>query len=807
MALPKRVVPYSLDPLFEKLTVTLACTSQRFYGRIGSAIDPELLKNEQAKTAMQAAHQINADVGHGPASPLMVIQRLRRWMGDGKISLEAIKAVAEFFDEAEDVGLPDEESVTVELAPLIQARIRDDAVTAAIESYSKHGDLSKVVELEGKALRVGQVDTSVGTVLGSESFAEIVALKDLARLSTGVLELDSVLDGGLQSGGLGILVGGSGDGKCHRAGQGILMFDGSVKVVEDVIPGERVMGPNGKPRNVLRINTGIGEMFEVRPIKGPAWQVNADHVLTLVGGREEGATTDVSVREWFTWSARKRASFKLFKPGAVSFAVPQILPLDPYFLGVLLGDGTLGHKSRFDGDLRVTTADAEIVAELRAQAAHFGLRVGVHGGARTAPAYSLAQVHVPRAKPRRTTAASRRPTGVPRFNVNPITRELRELGLWSKGCAEKFIPQMYKVASLSARLALLAGLIDTDGATNRTGYDFISKSPMLATDVAFVARSLGFTARVAECQKGCQTGAVGTYYRVAIFGDDVHRIPVRIPRKRVTPRKGNRDARRSGFTIVPTGNVEPYFGFSLDGDSRYLLDDFTVTHNSMGLSHIGGTALLATLFVAYATLELPREVVLARVKANITGVPINTMLSGQVKNAIRRLEELEHRLGRFVVQEFSPKATTVEDLKQWVANVEQQAGGRKIDVLIVDYGDKLGAKAKKGEQQNEYTGALAVFEGLRTYAAERKIFCWTASQASRQKDSKKRLDLNDVADSMHKIRVADLVVTLNLRDAETEEPQILFYVAKHRTGRSRCEVGPMPTEYERGRICPILEPS
>ncbi len=440
MALPKRIIPYNLDPLFECLMVTLACTSMRFYGRIGAAIDPELLKNETAKVAMRAAHQIAADVGHGPAKPLMVIQRLRRWMNDGKLTLEAVKEVAEYFDEAEDCGLPDEDSVIAELAPLIQQRIRDDAVTAAIESYGKAGDLSKVVELANKADRIGEVDTSVGTILGSESFAEVTAMKDLVRLSTGVLELDSVLDGGLQNGGLGILVGGSGDGK------------------------------------------------------------------------------------------------------------------------------------------------------------------------------------------------------------------------------------------------------------------------------------------------------------------------------------------------------------------------------SMGLSHIGGTAFLESLFVAYATLELPREVVLARVKANITGVPINTMLAGEVKEAKRRLAELQHRIGRFVVQEFAPKVTTVEDIKQWVENVELQAG-RKIDVLIIDYGDKLGAKAKKGEQQNEYTGALAVFEGLRTYAAHRKIFCWTASQASRQKDSKKRLDLNDVADSMHKIRVADLVITLNLRDADTDEPQILFYVAKHRTGKSRVEVGPMPTEYERGRICPILEPS
>jgi len=58
---------------------------------------------------------------------------------------------------------------------------------------------------------------------------------------------------------------------------------------------------------------------------------------------------------------------------------------------------------------------------------------------------------------------------------------------------------------------------------------------------------------------------------------------------------------------------------------------------------------------------------------------------------------------------------------------------------------------------------------------------------------------------MHKIRVADLVITLNLRDDGGEDPQIILYVAKHRTGKSRVEIGPLPTEYERGRLVPIAE--
>lgn len=165
-------------------------------------------------------------------------------------------------------------------------------------------------------------------------------------------------------------------------------------------------------------------------------------------------------------------------------------------------------------------------------------------------------------------------------------------------------------------------------------------------------------------------------------------------------------------------------------------------------------------------------------------------------------------MGRLVTKEMPPNVSTVEDVKDWVKMCEDQAG-KAMDLLVVDYGDKLVAKAKKGEKEaSEYHTGKIVFESLRLFAHEKRMFCWTASQATRKKDRKKRLDLNDTADSMHKIRVADLVVTLNLDEDGDEtggSPMLKLYVAKHRMGKSRFEVGPFPTEYALGRVCTISE--
>ena len=69
---------------------------------------------------------------------------------------------------------------------------------------------------------------------------------------------------------------------CHAPGTPSLMFDGSIRPVEAIQIGDRLMGPDSTPRTVLELHTGQDAMVEVRPIKGAHFTVNAGHILTLV---------------------------------------------------------------------------------------------------------------------------------------------------------------------------------------------------------------------------------------------------------------------------------------------------------------------------------------------------------------------------------------------------------------------------------------------------------------------------------------------------------------------------------------------
>lgn len=77
----------------------------------------------------------------------------------------------------------------------------------------------------------------------------------------------------------------AGCGKCLGIDTPILMFDGSIKKVQNVVKGDILMGDDNQPRNVLSTNVGNGELYEVFPTKGDSWICNDVHVMTLYDDR------------------------------------------------------------------------------------------------------------------------------------------------------------------------------------------------------------------------------------------------------------------------------------------------------------------------------------------------------------------------------------------------------------------------------------------------------------------------------------------------------------------------------------------
>lgn len=214
---------------------------------------------------------------------------------------------------------------------------------------------------------------------------------------------------------------------------------------------------------------------------------------------------------------------------------------------------------------------------------------------------------------------------------------------------------------------------------------------------------------------------------------------------------------------------------------------------SMMLSHMAARNWAYGMFVCYATLELPDFEIAARVKANLTGVPTDDIAAGRFKKVKRKLERMHPTLGTFIVQYFSAKNTTAQDVIRWVKRCEELEG-YKVDLLIVDYVDKL--RGPKNSHDNEYITQGNQAEELRLFVKEENKWGATASQAkTKGRDPRKRLSMDDVRDSSRKVDVSDLVIPISRQDDMLE-----YSVDKNRYGASGEVVGPLAHDWERGRM-------
>ena len=347
----------------------------------------------------------------------------------------------------------------------------------------------------------------------------------------------------------------------------VIKYDGSVVPVQTLEEGDLLMGPDSKPRRVLGTMSGRGNLYRVTPVKGEAWECNEDHILTLIqsysgSAKLRGRVVDIPLRDIInqvpTSQFQKVCNYTAYKLFRVPVCFPKSpVDVDPYLVGLWLGDGTRG-------EAQITTTDTVILDACLVRARHYGtrLRLSSSTGAGAGSALRLAF----------TTKAS---DG--REEENYLRRFFRSQCVTSDN--QKTIPVQYLRNCESLRLHLLAGLLDTDGDLASNCYSITTKYPQLRDDMLYLCRSLGLAAYASPTVKGIkETGFSGTYYRLSISGD-TNRVPCRIAYKQATSRKQVKNVLRTGFAIAPAGTGD-FYGVTLDGDGRFLLGDFTVTHNS-----------------------------------------------------------------------------------------------------------------------------------------------------------------------------------------------------------------------------------
>lgn len=370
----------------------------------------------------------------------------------------------------------------------------------------------------------------------------------------------------------------AGAAKCLGKGTLVTMVDGTLRKVEDIKIGDEVLGVDGTHRTVLNINTGTEELFKVKQTKGTEFICNKSHILSVkmsIGKNarykykdsflHKGDVVNLSVEEYLQQSASFQKDSKCYTPSCMTLNSKSNY-FEPYFVGLWLGDGSADRCS-------ISKPDVEIASYLEKLATKLNLSFKVYNYENKCPTYCL---------------GSSDSKGTENLG-NSLLRTLGILG-------NKHIPRDYKFASVQDRLALVAGLLDSDGSLEKNYFTWSSANKTLAADMAFVCRTLGFKVVLKEFK--VTNYPENTYYKLSITGEGLETIPTIIPRKQASPRQQIKDANVSGFTIESIG-VGEYYGFTLDGDSLFLLEDFTVTHNTTTCKLIANEVARPSLYIAF----------------------------------------------------------------------------------------------------------------------------------------------------------------------------------------------------------------
>ena len=410
---------------------------------------------------------------------------------------------------------------------------------------------------------------------------------------------------------------------CFARDTPIILWNGSVKMSQDICVGDELIGDDGKKRVVEELFSGEDELYEVKQKTAEKYIINSKHTLLLQFVENKPIWKDDCER-WqimFFDNKNKKISRKSFKvnetcnkeeakvlaekhlselkndspiailvedymkldkwskkylygyksSNCVDYA-DQDISLDPYILGLWLGDGTHTNSIIASNDKEIqdyinnwcTNNDAELVQDSK-----YKFRIRRKG-------YSFGRETVDGIIYNEKQSVEDK--------TNPFINQLRKYNL----LGNKHIPNEFMMNSKENRLKLLAGIIDTDGHVtkdqNGKRVVIIQTNDKLSNQIIFLAKSLGFLVnyRIRERKNvkifNCEVKDYKNQYCINISGKHLAEIPTLLPRKKCIGSNTNKDYFRTGIEVNPIGKGS-YYGWLVNENNRFLLSDFTAVKN------------------------------------------------------------------------------------------------------------------------------------------------------------------------------------------------------------------------------------
>lgn len=339
----------------------------------------------------------------------------------------------------------------------------------------------------------------------------------------------------------------------------VMTPDGWVRM-SDIKVGQVVSHPDGGTSVVTHINDcGVAPTYNVIFSDGTHAECSENHlwkVRSSLNKKYYVKRLSEIINDYIYHSPGGQTQYRWSVPhtSPVTFTErTDVLPLDPYVVGALLGDGSIKQVPKYRP--KFTSVDQGIIDEMK----------------RLLPP-TCKMVQTKNGKDWRINDIE----GRRGEKLSRASQAIMDAGIAGHGAETKFIPDRYKFASVPERLALLQGLMDTDGSASSGAHTFCTCSPQLANDMQFLVQSLGGSASM--YRRPDKRGYRDMYVMTISFNDGT--MPFRLKRKVEERAHQRRYWGRKILKIEPTG-IKPVRCITVDNpDGLYITDNFVVTHNS-----------------------------------------------------------------------------------------------------------------------------------------------------------------------------------------------------------------------------------
>ncbi len=771
-----RVPPHSIEA--ESSVLGGLLLDNGAWDRVGDLlVDNDFYRHEHKLIYGAIGALVNASK---PADVITVYEHLKsQGKADDVGGLEYLNRLAQFVPSASNIRryaeIARERSI---LRKLISAS--DEISTRAFNPQGRPVD--KILdEAEQKIFHIGEEGSRMKQ--GFQSMDSLVVQlldrvqemadnpNDITGVPTGFYDLDRMTSG-FQAGDLVVLAARPSMGKAQPLDAPVRTRTGW-RAMGELEVGDALASVDGRPSIVTGVYPqGEKQVYRVTFSDGRHAECCAEH-LWRVSSRHWPQPRVLETSKIMGLLQAKRHQGRLWiTPHSGDFGHDDPLPVDPWVMGALLGDGNLTGT----GTVRFSTASAEV---LTCMAARLGEGMEVTSAGR----YDYRLVRVDRGHE----------PGHAGMAANPLRLALDCFGLSGAASDKKFIPRLYLEANRAARLDLLRGLLDTDGWVERWGSVRLSTaSAQLAQDVAALVRSLGGWCSINHKQPhftntaGMRVAGLPAY--VCHISHPQPRSLFLLSEKQArAPEQWRRQKRLNIRSIEPTRQA-PCQCIAVSHPSRlYVTQHDVVTHNTaLAINIAEHVALNEGLPVAVFSMEMGASQLAVRVVGSIGRIDQSHLRTGKLSDdEWPKLTEAIERLRTVSLHIDETPGLTPSELRANARRLARQCG--KLGLIVVDYLQLMtGSSASEGENRATELGEIS--RGLKALAKELQCPVIALSQLNRSVETRtdKRPMMSDLRESGAIEQDADVIMFIyrdEYYNKDSKEPGVAeVIIGKQRNG-------------------------